>query len=548
MKETMEKGITLIALVITIIIMLILAGVTLSLSLGDGGLIQKTREAVAQYEGVQEQEAEDIKNMEDLLKEVNHETFNNKGVNKPVLTDGMIPIKYKNGKWVITNQYDEEWYEYKDVSKLAWANVMLSDGKYKWSERNNKEANGYYTDDGTTVVNDEDLGSMFVWIPRFAYSINSYHTKSNTDEGKTQNLFDVTFINGTGSKDFDGNTYATTYNLDGMKVGEETPKIVHPAFDNAKGIWIAKFEASMEGTTTTTTKENDNVIKNKLRVLPNAETWRYISIGNSFLNCFNMQKSENVYGLADSKVDSHLIKNSEWGAVAYLAASQYGFVPTINNKYERESSTDVYHEWAGGQAYETNTKQSTTGNVTGVYDMCGGAWEYVAAYYDNKNGNITKYGTTDVFNSDNKTVKDEYKKYWEVYSVGEEEKTKYVDINALWNLDNTHNTERMKITKERYELMKEHLGDAMYEVIGTDYSYYGKTTAETYAWMTEVSGSSKLGTGFYNNDYALIGNCAQPFVYRGGNWIYGAGTGVFALSDDGGGPNWNRAFRPVLVV
>lgn len=40
-----QKGITLVALVITIIVLLILAGVTLSLTLGDNGLLKRSQEA-----------------------------------------------------------------------------------------------------------------------------------------------------------------------------------------------------------------------------------------------------------------------------------------------------------------------------------------------------------------------------------------------------------------------------------------------------------------------------------------------------------------------
>lgn len=43
MKGKNKKGITLIALVITIIIMLILAAVAVQMSMGDNGLIKKSR-------------------------------------------------------------------------------------------------------------------------------------------------------------------------------------------------------------------------------------------------------------------------------------------------------------------------------------------------------------------------------------------------------------------------------------------------------------------------------------------------------------------------
>lgn len=40
-----ENGITLVALVVTIVVLLILAGVSISLVLGNNGLINKTKEA-----------------------------------------------------------------------------------------------------------------------------------------------------------------------------------------------------------------------------------------------------------------------------------------------------------------------------------------------------------------------------------------------------------------------------------------------------------------------------------------------------------------------
>ena len=49
-RSLQEKGITLIALVVTIIILLILAGVTISQITGNEGLFQRTKQAAEQYE------------------------------------------------------------------------------------------------------------------------------------------------------------------------------------------------------------------------------------------------------------------------------------------------------------------------------------------------------------------------------------------------------------------------------------------------------------------------------------------------------------------
>ena len=76
-----------------------------------------------------------------------------KGVNTPNLGEGMTPIKWNGNAWVETTGDDEEWYDY---SAKKWANAKTSDG------------------------------SMWVWIPRYAYSITSmYHTTGDTTTAGT---------------------------------------------------------------------------------------------------------------------------------------------------------------------------------------------------------------------------------------------------------------------------------------------------------------------------------------------------------------------------
>ena len=45
-----SNGITLVALVVTIIVLIILAGVSISLILGDNGLVTKAKEGVENYQ------------------------------------------------------------------------------------------------------------------------------------------------------------------------------------------------------------------------------------------------------------------------------------------------------------------------------------------------------------------------------------------------------------------------------------------------------------------------------------------------------------------
>ena len=578
-----EKGITLIALVVTIIVLLILAAISITMLTGDNSILNQTGnaknetekasareelelEVLGSYDSALDLNLDKIKsNCESRLgatvtKDDDSLLVKYKGyiflvddegnvtpfdtitktlskskvyANEPKLTEGMIPVKFdtNKNKWIICEKNDSEWYDYGDKK---WANVMLSDGKYK---------------SGATVgteVKENELGSMFVWIPRYAYSITKYKTSAN-DEGKTQKITDVSYLVGTTNIDKDGNNYKTDYDVSLVSNGNSTPKITHPAFTfggtKLTGIWMAKFEASMAEENKNTTTDN-NVTTKIVKILPNADSWRYINVGNSFLNCLNM-KNNNIYGLSSS-ADTHLMKNIEWGAIAYLAGSQYGITPTINNNGSTytENSTTKYHAYTGGNDYKANVRQSTTGNETGIYDLNGGNYERVAAYWDNGNSYLSGQGTSTVFPSN--TLNSAYAKYWDRYEVSQNEITQM--NNGLWSKDASANSIRKEVTDDRYNLMKNIKGDAMYEIINT-YSYYGKNSSNTYTWLlTETDTSTNYGRSYYNSDLALIGNSSLPFLCRGGYWSYGTTAGVFNCSGSYGGANHNNGFRPVLAV
>ena len=72
---------------------------------------------------------------------------------------------------------------------------------------------------------------------------------------------------------------------------------------------------------------------------------------------------------------SHMMKNSEWGAVAYLTHSKYG-----KNGNEIAQNTSYYTGGGYNGRYTSYTSQSSTGNVYGIYDLSGCAYEYVAAF------------------------------------------------------------------------------------------------------------------------------------------------------------------------
>ena len=295
--------------------------------------------------------------------------------NSPEITTGMVPVIYENGKWKkVQNNEIGKWYDY---AEKKWANIMLSDGLV-------------VNADGT--IDEDKMGSMFVWIPRYVYQITSnYH---NGGEGISGNI-NVKFLK----------------NLTYLATDETTTKMtnasgegnwnVHPAFTDGSennyanggwdreltGIWVAKFEAS--SSSPSLDYGGGDVTTLNVKVLPNVTSWRNISITNMFSNCLSMNGSGNIYGSPSNAV-THLMKNSEWGAVAYLTHSRYGRngeEVTINNSSSYitgnagDAVSSAFNTGGISNQYDTNKGilASTTGTIYGIYDMSGGADEYVAS-------------------------------------------------------------------------------------------------------------------------------------------------------------------------
>ena len=222
-----------------------------------------------------------------------------------------------------------------------------------------------------------DITTMWVWVPRFNAT-----TPSNYNGGTQEkpNAIDVTFV-----KPNETALYAFTF---GNK--------------ELSGFWYGKFETSH---TTLASNTTDNSLgcanetcsnANGIIIKPNVKSLRYNNVSNFFYVSRSMQQLNNSFGFVSSEVDTHMSKNNEWGAVAYLTHSIYGRCTSstscaeigINNNgsyitgYGAPAKTNAN---ANNGAYNTSLGKdaSTTGNIYGIYDMSGGTDEYVMGVYSN---------------------------------------------------------------------------------------------------------------------------------------------------------------------
>ena len=270
------------------------------------------------------------------------------------------------------------------MEKVAWSGTTIVP---ETSINTTADWYNYSENRWANAINDE---SYFVWVPRYAYKIIYFDNNTNLNAYLADNS-STTGIIGYYTKDGKINAsenqiiIPTEAGIKAPKTAGYTDYIVHPAFeDNVDlggwdselgGLWVAKYEMSMETSgvaTNPTDSTAGNIATNatvKAVSKPGVESWRYINIANCYENSFNYDRAK----------ESHLMKNSEWGAVAYLAHSKYG------RNGVAISSNNVSSCITGGSTtestvYGTNANMSTTGNAYGIYDLSGCAYEYVAGY------------------------------------------------------------------------------------------------------------------------------------------------------------------------
>ena len=412
--------------------------------------------------------------------------------NNPVLFTGMTPIKWDdNNNEIETTEDDPDWYDY---DEKRWANAKSADGSY------------------------------WVWIPRYAYKIEScYHTSAEDClalTGKEAGDIDVKFLRGKTNQPSNN----TNIESEGYVAGTKDTSMVHflhPAFDfddGYTGFWVAKFEATaheelLSGTTEGSCDIADNVLTKSPLIAPNEISWRCINVSNAYKTTLAM-KDNPLYEWLPEEVDTHMMTNHEWGAVAYLSKSQYGASDEVwNNSYtgfktgcSGPSVSASNQPTCDGYEYDTQegVKASTTHNIYGVYDMSGGAWEYVMGYYN-------EYVGSSGFSS-----------------------------NELSLIGSKHIT--------RYYTAQEDLLDGT----GVDYdlTIYGDAINETSANAHRRSPSNPIGA-ILNSWYYDYSNFpyipGAPWFLLGGAWSQSSRGGIFALTAAHGGRYWDGTFRPILT-
>ncbi len=370
-----ENGITLVALVVTIVVLIIIAGVTLSLTIGNGGIMKRAKTAVNDYASQDTKEEKYFNDLADWVDKNGKESGIAKvPVNTKAEENGTI-----NGKKPGTNN-----------PVIPGGYTPIDAGDAKWG--NGSSAPTQNSVDHGLVIKD-DAGNEWVWIPVEASVLSSMYETSNDgialsgDVGVTTKMYTKsTTIAQTG----DGKTLSrSTPNTTGWRepdlvtvydkdesyyktiLGYDTPKAMAEAFvldysnminriKKYGGFYIGRYELSNEG-----------VQKGKA------------TLTNT--NWYNLYKKCTTLNASD-KVESKMI----WGIQFDLTCD------FISKKGEQKSITNSttwgnYNNSTGDAAVMDGTTQKYgSKQVTGyseywkannIYDLAGNCWEWTREAY-----------------------------------------------------------------------------------------------------------------------------------------------------------------------
>ncbi len=164
-----NKGITLVALVVTIIIMLILAGITITMALGENGILSQAKLAAKKTKEAEEQQEQDLKNLVGIINEAVNEK------DPETLEEALSSKKVFSN----TTGYDASGNKIDESSEEKKVPAITIPAGFKIIE-------GDVTQINKGVVIADQAGNEFVWVPckDGEYNTHAYTGDHSKDNGK----------------------------------------------------------------------------------------------------------------------------------------------------------------------------------------------------------------------------------------------------------------------------------------------------------------------------------------------------------------------------
>ena len=348
-----NKGITLVALVVTIVVLLILAGVSINLVLGNNGIIAKAQEAKTKQAEASENDLEGMSDLEDEM-------------DKQLGT-------YDPLKKIPTKTLEEAKVDFvKEKTK-----VEFSDGNVIVPEGFKVAGDSASTVQGGVVIEDKDR-NQFVWVPVATiadYKRTAYSTDVATEETDTAtNSIKIKYR----SSD---NYYFTEAMPEDEKISVET----------YKGFYIGRYEAGDKENTEAKTLRSSNDVTKTVTIKANQAPYNYVTRTQA------VSLAEGFATKQGYKAKTKLVSSYAWDTTM-------AFLQNVNSDYGSSSEEGNYSDTKFSYtditgASKTKEKKSSvlvpTGQTTpvcNIYDMGGNIYEWTTESYSDTSNPYARRG------------------------------------------------------------------------------------------------------------------------------------------------------------
>lgn len=297
------QGITLIALVVTVIVLIILAGVTLNIVLDNDGIINKTQEATEEYKNAQRGEQELLETIEDYI------TYAGK----------TAPIPEGYAKSQITTE--------DDVAEGLVIYEIPEGATVNWTDKEDENGNNQSTITmGENTTNLQETVNQYVWIP--VDDINSMvMCKSNTGDSICNLIYDANANKLTctthpkTATELVGRLYITT----STHTTEDDNLIYSYAMDFTKRDQTYNTSSYHEPNTVSSDASN-NITIDQLKSDFTAIAKSVAKNGGFYISRYEIGEN------GESKKGQPILTAANWNGTNYLGANMwYGLYNTIRN-------------------------------------------------------------------------------------------------------------------------------------------------------------------------------------------------------------------------